>query len=140
VIRVLAEVLGALVIPIPDPDGTMPVYSGDTDGTAIAVWPAGTRGQVGQDELELRDPSLPEAWPHHAYVTSDARDSERVLAAFAREGWRAHKVHNGTPHAGFGLVRGWIENHTPIEIGGPEMRAEYERFFREATQRHRTNR
>jgi predicted SprT family Zn-dependent metalloprotease len=40
-------------------------------------------------------------------------------------------VHNGPPHAGFGLVRGWIENYTAIEIGGREMREQYERFFRE---------
>ena len=56
-----------------------------------------------------------------------------ILAAFAREGWRAERVYNGPPNAGFGLVRCWIENHTTIEIGGREMRDEYERFFREAT-------
>lgn len=129
VARVLAELFGAQVVPIPHPQGNLLVYAGDEDGTAIEVWPAGTRGEVGDHELELRDLPLPAAWPHHAYVTSDAADPERVLAVFAREGWKAEKVHNGPPHAGFGLVRGWIENQTTIEIGGREMREQYERFF-----------
>jgi hypothetical protein len=130
VANVLAEVFGARVIPIPHPEGTLLVYGGDADGTAIEVWPAALRGEVGTHELRLReDLPMPAAWPHHAYVTSDACDTDRVLAIFAREGWRAEKVHNGPPHAGFGLVRGWIENHTGIEIGGSEMRAQYERFF-----------
>jgi hypothetical protein len=30
-------------------------------------------------------------------------------------------------------VRGWIENQTSIELGGSDIRAEYERFFREAS-------
>ena len=58
-----------------------------------------------------------------------------MLAIFAREGWRAEKAQNGPPHAGFSLVRGWIENHTAIEIGGSDMRQEYERFFAKVMQR-----
>jgi hypothetical protein len=64
-------------------------------------------------------------------VTSDACDTDAILAVFAREGWKAEQVHNGPPNAGFGLVRGWIENQTTIEIGGSDMRGQYERFFRE---------
>jgi len=129
VARVLAEVLGAHVVPLPHPRGTLLVYAGDADGSAIEVWPAAMRAGVGDRELTARDLPLPEAWPHHAYVTSDACDSDTILAVFAREGWRAERVHNGPPGAGFGLVRGWIENHTGIELGGSDMRAEYERFF-----------
>lgn len=135
VAKVLAELFGARVIPLPHPEGTHLVYAGDTDGTAIEVWPAATRSAVGESELTLRDLPLPEAWPHHAYITSDTCNTDQVLAAFAREGWRADKVYNGRPNAGFGLIRGWIENQTCIEIGGAEMRAEYERFFREAASR-----
>jgi hypothetical protein len=131
VARVLAELLGARVIPIPHPRGTLLVYAGDSDGSVIEVWPAAARCDVGSHELELRDLPLPEAWPQHAYITSEASTPEQVLAVFAREGWRAEKVRNGPPHAGFSLVRGWIENHAAIEIGDGEMRAEYERFFRE---------
>jgi catechol 2,3-dioxygenase-like lactoylglutathione lyase family enzyme len=131
VATVLAELLGARVVPLPHPQGTLLVYAGDDDGSAIEVWPAATRGGVGDHELHLRDLPLPEAWPHHAYVTTEAADPERILAVFAREGWRAERVHNGPPHAGFGLVRGWIENQVTIEIGGSEMRAQYQRFFAE---------
>ena len=133
VARVLAEVLGARVIPIPHPVGTLLVYAGDADGSAIEVWPAGSRGDAGGHELELTALPLPERWPHHAYVSSDACDADQVLAAFGREGWRAETVRNGPPgDRGFSLVRAWIENHTPIEIVGGEMRAEYERFFAKA--------
>ena len=129
VARVLAELLGARVIPLPHPHGTLLVYAGDSDGTAIEVWPAATRGGVGAQELELRDLPLPEDWPHHGYVTTDASDADRVLAVFAREGWKAQRVQNGPPGVGFSLVRGWIENHTGIEIADRAMRAEYEQFF-----------
>jgi hypothetical protein len=78
----------------------------------------------------ITDLPLPERWPHHAYVSSDACDADEVLAAFARQGWRAEKVRNGPPGGpGFSLVRCWIENHTPLEIAGSDMRAEYEQFF-----------
>ena len=125
--------LGARVIPMPHPQGSLLVYAGDADGSAIEVWPAAMRGSADERELQLRDLPLPEAWPHHAYVTSDVSDPDRVLAVFAREGWQAERVHNGPPHSGFCLVRGRIENQTQIEVGGPEMRAQYERFLREAT-------
>ena len=128
---VLAEIFGARVVPIPHPRGTLLVYSGDSDGTALEVWPAGARASLGDADLQLTDLPLPERWPHHAYVTGDAVDVDRVLAIFAREGWRAERVRNGPPQAGFSLVRGLIENHTAIEIGGREMREEYERFFAE---------
>jgi hypothetical protein len=131
VARALAEIFDARVIPLPHPAGTLLVYSGDPDGTAIEIWPAAMRGKVGAHELEASNLPLPENWPHHSYVTGDTVDADRVLAIFAREGWTAHKVHNGPPHSGFSLVRGWIENHTGIEIGGREMREQYERFFRE---------
>lgn len=130
VARVLAEIFGGRVIPLPHPRDTRLVYAGDGDGTAIEVWPAGMR--IGTDgDLDVTDQPLPEKWPHHAYLTGDQVDPDRVVAIFAREGWRAERVRNGPPHAGFSLVRGLIENHTGIEIGGREMRAEYERFFRE---------
>jgi hypothetical protein len=133
VAAVLAELLGARVIPLPHPQGTLLVYAGDPDGSAIEVWPAATRGGVGDHELQQRDLPLPAAWPHHGYVTSDAADPDQILAVFAREGWRAERVHNGPPQAGFSLVRGWIENHTGIEIGGRDMREEYQRFFARIT-------
>jgi catechol 2,3-dioxygenase-like lactoylglutathione lyase family enzyme len=131
VASVLAEILGARVIPLPHPSGTLLVYAGDSDGSAIEVWPAATRAGVGDHALAARDLPLPEAWPHHAYVTSDASDTAAILAVFAREGWKAEHVHNGPPDAGFSLVRGWIENQTSIEVGGSDMRGQYERFFRE---------
>jgi len=133
VANVLAEVLGARVVPMPHPHGSLLVYAGDTDGSAIEVWPAATRGVVGGKDLELTNLPLPEAWPHHAYVTTDASDADAILAVFAREGWKAERVYNGPPNAGFRLVRAWIENQMPIEIGGREMRAEYEDFFRAVT-------
>src|SRR5262245_61101156 len=80
----LAEMLGARVIPMPHPHGCWLVYAGDADGSAIEVWPAALRGSSDQAELQLRDLPLPEAWPHHAYVTSDASDPDRILEIFAR--------------------------------------------------------
>jgi hypothetical protein len=97
----------------------------------IEVWPAATRGDVGQHGIGPRaELALPEAWPHHAYVSSDACTAEQILAVFAREGWKADRVTNGPPHASFSLVRGWIENQTTIELVDREMREQYERFFR----------
>lgn len=136
VAAVLAELLGARVIPMPHPRGSLVVHAGDADGTAIEVWPAATRGGIGDADLSQRDLPLPEAWPHHGYVSSDAVDAEHVLAVFEREGWKAERVQQGPPGLSFSLVRGWIENQTTIEIVSREMRAEYERFF--AAVVHRT--
>ena len=115
----LAEIFAARIVAIPHPAGTLLVYAGDSDGTAIEIWPANLRF----DEAMLHDlaPAIcpcPEAWPHHCFVTSEACNTETILAVFAREGWRAEHVHNGPPGAGFSLVRGWIENQTAIELGG----------------------
>ena len=136
VAAVLAELLGARVVPLPHPLGTLLVYAGDSDGSAIEIWPAAMRADVGARQLTARELPLPEAWPHHAYVTSDACDTDAILAAFAREGWTAEKVQNGPPDAGFSLVRGWIENHTSIELGGSDMRTQYERFFQTVNAEH----
>ena len=131
VARVLAEILGARVVPLPHPVGTLLVYADDSDGTAIEVWPAAARAGLGDRELSLTELPLPDAWPHHAYITSEACDADGILAVFARERWHAEAVHNGPPRGEFGLVRGWLENQVVIEIGGSEMRAQYERFFRD---------
>ena len=131
VARVLAELLGARVLPMPHPPGCLLVHAGDPDGTAIEVWPAALRGGARDQELSPRDLPLPESWPHHAFVTSDVADVDHILATFAREGWRAERVHNGGPSGGFGLVRGWIENQTTIELGGREMREQYEQSGKE---------
>jgi catechol 2,3-dioxygenase-like lactoylglutathione lyase family enzyme len=130
----LAELLGAKVFPLPHPEGVLVVYAGDPT-SALEVWPATLRGDVGEHHLANRELPMPEAWPHHVFVTTDASDAATILAAFAREGWKADRVHNGPPHAGFDLVRGWLENQTCIEIGGGEMRAEYEGFVRAMTAR-----
>ena len=127
----LAEIVGGRVIPLPHPVGNLLVYAGDDDGSAIEVWPASTRAAVGQHRTETSDLPLPEAWPHHAYITFDG-PVERALEVFRRHGWHADRVQNGPPGGGFELVRGWIENQTVIELGGRDMRAQYEAFFRAA--------
>lgn len=132
VAAVLAGLLGARVAPISPALGTLLIYAGDADGSGIEVWPATLRAGTAEHQLTPSDLPLPQAWPHHAYVTSDACNSASILAAFAREGWKAEHVHNGPPGSGFGLVRGWIENRTCIELGGEDMRREYERFVRHA--------
>lgn len=126
--QVLAGLLGARITPLPHSGGSYLVHAGDP-GTAIEVWPASLRAAPGDAELAPSILPLPECWPHHAYLTSDACDCDTILATFAREGWRAEKVHNGPAQGGFNLVRGWIENHAAIELGGREMRTQYEEFF-----------
>src|SRR3712207_5212755 len=80
VAQVLAEMLGARVIPLPHPTGTRLVYGNDSDGTAIEVWPAGLRGRSGDAELRLTELPLPEGWPHHGYISTDASTADQVLA------------------------------------------------------------
>src|SRR4051794_18467544 len=106
VAHVIAELLGGRVIPMPHPRGSLLVYAGDRDGSAIEVWPAALRGSAGEHELTPRELPMPEAWPHHAYVTSETCTAGQILAVFRREGWTAEQVHNGPPNGGFSLVRG----------------------------------
>ena len=75
---------------------------------------------------------LPEDWPHHAYVSTDASDADQILAIFAREGWQAEKVRNGPP--GMRLQPGARQDREPHRHRArliSEMRGEYERFFAE---------
>ena len=126
----LAELFGGKIIPVGHPTGSLIVYAGDADGSCIEVWPASTRADVGNHRTEQRDVPLPSGWPHHAYVTTEHASTEQILAMFERHGWKADKVKNGPPNGpGFELVRGWIENQTVIELGGADMRAQYEAFF-----------
>jgi hypothetical protein len=64
--------------------------------TCPALWRAPVEGS----ELELRDLPLPEAWPHHSYLSTDASNADRILAIFAREGWKGELSQNGPPGAG----------------------------------------
>ena len=93
------------------------------------------RARLGEPDLRLTDLPLPEEWPHHAYISSDACDADRILAVFAREGWKAEV--RRPARRGFSLVRGTIENHTSVEFVRADMRAEYERFFAEVVNRPR---
>ena len=70
VASVLAEILGARVHKLPHPAENHLVYGGDADGSAIEVWPVGTRGGVGDADLCASDLPMPERWPHHAYITT----------------------------------------------------------------------
>src|SRR6476469_9374075 len=67
VASLLAELLGAHVVPMPHPHDSLLVYAGDADGSAIEVWPAVMRTSADLRELQVRDLPLPEAWPHHGY-------------------------------------------------------------------------
>src|SRR6185369_5773553 len=49
VARVIAELLGGKVIPLPKPPGTLIVYAGDADGSLIEIMPASTRGGPDDD-------------------------------------------------------------------------------------------
>ena len=102
---VLAELLGARVVPLPHPRGTLLVYAGDSDGSAIEVWLVRAAGGVGDVcDHPQRDSTLPEAWPHHAYVTSDACDPDAVVALFARKAFdrpRRRTTVRPTPASGW---------------------------------------
>lgn len=132
VANVLAEILGAKVSRLPHPLDNHLVYAGDADGSAIEVWPVGTRGGPLDTELCASDLPMPERWPHHAYITTTHIGAAQILEIFTREGWYAQRVHNGAPGFGFELVRGWIENQAPIELGGQEMAEQYANWVRRA--------
>jgi len=128
VATVLAEILGARKVAAFHPEGSFFVTGDEPDGTLLEIWPAGTRAAVGEHHLTVTEQPLPEAWPHHCYVSCET-DAETILGVFEREGWKADQVHNGPPQAGFDLIRGWIENHAVIEVVTPDMRTQYEKFI-----------
>ena len=127
---VLAEMLRRARHPAPPPDGTLLVYAGDTDGTAIEVWPAGFARRWGDPICSCATSRCPRTGP--TTPSSPATPRHRARAGDLRPRRLAGRARPQRPaQAGFSLVRGLIENHTPIEIGDREMRVEYERFFAE---------
>lgn len=129
VAAVLAELSGGRAVPMPHPEDAWLVYAGDEDGTLLEIWPAATRAGVLEHATHLEDLPPPARWPHHAYV-SVPTDEATILRVFEREGWPAEKVHQGPPHSGFTLIRGWIEKQQVIELATAEMAAQYAGFIR----------
>lgn len=130
VARVLAELTGGTVAPMPHPQGAWIVADPDEPSTLLEVWPSGMRCEVGSSHVVDTDDPGPSHWPHHAYV-SVPTDVDAIKAVLDREGWTYEVARNGAPNGpGFELIRAWIEGHACIEFASPAQLAQYQTFLR----------
>ena len=137
VARVVGELTGGRVMPMPHPHGAWMIVDEEEPTTLLEVWPLGSRVPPGQARVADTGALFPDGWPHHAYVSVD-REKEEILAILDREGWTYDVAWNGAPGgAGFELVRVWVENQAVIELATAEQLAQYDGLVRAMVARAR---
>lgn len=132
VARVLTELYkGTLTGFGPYPDSYI-AWMGDTHGSAIEVYPAGTEmyPDEGVGQAQFRATKSPSGFTAtHAAVSVQATKDE-IFAIARREGWRAIELSRGSNM----VVEFWIENRVMLELMTPDMTSDYtrasSRFFK----------
>jgi hypothetical protein len=118
VAKVLAEIMGGIVVPFPPNPGSFMAFALDEYGTEVEIHPAGTRLRPDGTGFVTAPPTERTA-THFALSVGTPR--ERIFAIAANQGWRCERTHR----AEFPLVEMWIENRTLCELLPPEDAASY---------------
>ena len=98
-------------------------WVGDTHGTAIEVFPAGTELMPDAGHGQARFRAAATASPYcatHAAV-SVACSREDIFTLARREGWRAIELPRGPNN----VIEFWVENAILLELMTPDMAADY---------------
>lgn len=123
VAAVLAELLGGISIPFPPNPGAHMAIAGDSHGTAVEVYPAGSiltpNGAIGANFERNGGKATPGA-VH--FALSVERSLAEIEAIAAREGWQCHVCSRG---GDFDVVELWIEDHFMVELLPPHFAARY---------------
>ncbi len=125
----VAEALAAFwhteALPFPMYDDSFIVFSGDDQGSAIEVYPAGKVLAVSTPDLPaLVDQPQPANSGFHAAISVPV-DEEKIRGLCTEMGWTCQTGPRG--HF-FHVVEVWVENHTLLELLTPEMADAYRAF------------
>lgn len=119
----IATLLGGPALPFPPCDGAWMAFSAVDDGTAIEVYPAGTRVMAGPEAIRFDRPGADVgATATHAAVASPL-GADAILTAADRLGWPARRCGRGP----FDCIEVWIEDRVLIEVLDPDMLEDYRR-------------
>ena len=118
----IAALWGGEAFPFPPVGhGSWVAIAGDTRGTTIEVYPAGTElhPAEAEEEAEVRTvEGRPRHGPSHAAIASPLEEAQ-VLALAARHGWTARRLRRGGL---FDVIEFWVEDAFMLEVMTPEMR------------------
>jgi AcrR family transcriptional regulator len=120
---VLAEIWGGQAMGFDPVPGALVVVAGDAHGSAIEVYPAGTRLLPGAGDTMFdsdRGGDTGAAGVHLALAT--ALEEAAIQALAARHGWRAVRCSRGGL---FDVIEFWLENALMVELLTPEMQSAY---------------
>ncbi len=123
VAAVLAEIWAGQAMAFDPVPAAMVVVAGDAHGSAIEIYPAGTRLLPGQGTAMFdsdRAGATGAAGIHLALCT--ALDEPQILAIAARHGWRAVRCSRGGL---FDVIEFWLENCLMVELLTPAMQRAY---------------
>src|SRR3984885_11147959 len=131
---VLAELMSGRSYPFPGgiADSFMAV-SGDEHGSMIEVYPEGVTLEPGtNDDAQVRAKydATPGYVPFHLLLSVPV-DRATVERIGEREGWRTRYFGRGAPGRPpfFHVIEFWLENRVMVEVGTPDMLAEYTKMI-----------
>ncbi len=122
VARVLARIMDGPCLPFPPAPGAWMAFAAADDGTAVEVYPAGTRVEKGAEAIRFDAGGALGTSASHVALASPLSEAE-ILDIGAREGWTARRCNRGP----FDCVELWIEDRLLIEVLDPDMQRNYRR-------------
>ena len=121
--RTLARLLGGPALPFPPCPGAWIALSAADDGTAVEVYPAGTRLTQGRETLEFK-PGAPRrsATATHLAIASPLTVAE-ITQVIEAAGWTSRPCDRGP----FTCIEVWTGEGLLIEVLDAAMLADYRR-------------
>ena len=128
VAQVLSELWKGQVAPFPAHSGSYVVFTLDSSGTLIEVYPLGTELMPGSNNQQVHFSSNSHSSTYtatHAAISVPV-DAAQIQAIADREGWRALKCDRD---GFFEVIEFWVENHLLLELLPPDLSPKYLSFM-----------
>lgn len=128
VAKVLAEIWNGRCFPFPSHPGSYIVLANDEYGSAIEIYPLGTKILPGFDKQDCsfsQNPGYSEFSATHIAI-SVPTSQKQIEQIAAREGWRVVRCRRGDF---FDVIEFWLENRVMLELLPPAIAHQYNKFM-----------
>ena len=121
--RTLARLMGGEALPFPPCPGGWIAFAQADNGTAIEVYPIGTRLDEGPDAVAFRPGPPRRATSATHLALASPLDAGEIAAIAEAAGWTSRACDRGP----FACIEVWTGEGLLIEVLDPAMRADYRR-------------